>query len=143
MAAKHARTDETPIPGGHERIGFWAWLREETIDHLFPWGPGFWKQATAVRAAGLALAVFVTLAWILAAAGQIGSAAVIAWWLAWSIYEVICRRGCKPWVKVGPWWGRTRQPATTIDLVFYVATKNLLIGIGLFIILTLFGVFDA
>ena len=142
MATKHARSEEAPMPGNKKLSGLRAWLVEELSDHLFPWGPGFWKQPTAIQAAGLGLAVFVTLAWILAAAGRIGSAAVIGWWIGWSVYEVICRRRCKPWVKIGPWWGRARQRATTIDIIFYVATKNLLIGLVLFVILTVLGVFD-
>jgi NosR/NirI family nitrous oxide reductase transcriptional regulator len=125
------------MPGGDEPISLPAWLLEEARDHLFPWGPGFVMQKTAMQAAGIALAVVVTLAWILAAAGQVTSAVVIAWWIGWSVYEVLCRRRCKPWVKDGPWWGRKRRPADTADLIFYVATKNLLIGAGLFLLLTL------
>lgn len=143
MNAQHAGQHEPQMPGGTERIGFWAWMREEIIDHLFPWGPGFVKQRTAIQAAGIGLAIFVTIAWILAAAGQIGSTTVLAWWIAWSVYEVLCRRRCKPWIKVGPWWGRTRQHATTVDIIFYVATKNLLIGALLFLVLALLGVFDS
>ncbi len=128
------------MPGGDEPISLPAWLLEEAKDHLFPWGPGFWAQKTAIQAAGIALAVVVTLAWILAAAGRATSAVVIAWWIGWSVYEVLCRRRCKPWVKDGPWWGRKRRPADAMDLIFYVATKNLLIGAGLFLLLTLLDV---
>jgi NosR/NirI family nitrous oxide reductase transcriptional regulator len=130
----------TPMPGGDEPISLWAWLLEEARDHLFPWGPGFTAQKTAIQAAGIALAVVVTLVWILAAAGRMASVIVIAWWVGWSVYEVLCRRRCKPWVKDGPWWGRKRRPADTVDLIFYVATKNLLIGAGLFLLLMLLNV---
>lgn len=129
-----------PMPGGDEPISLAAWLLEEAKDHLLPWGPGFPAQKTAIQAAGVALAVVVTLAWILAAAGRVTSAVVIAWWIGWSVYEVLCRRRCKPWVKDGPWWGRKRRPADTMDLIFYVATKNLLIGAGLFLLLTLLDI---
>ena len=52
---------------------------------------------------------------------------------------MIVRKECKPWVKEGPWWGNARRPASTVDLVAYVATKNLLIGAGLFLMLSMFG----
>ncbi len=128
------------MPGGDEPISLPAWLLEEAKDHLLPWGPRFWVQKSALQAAGIALAVVVTVTWILAAAGQVTSAVVIAWWVGWSVYEVLCRRRCKPWVKDGPWWGRKRRPADIMDLVFYVATKNLIIGAGLFLLLTLLDV---
>lgn len=117
----------------------WRWLYEETIDHLFPWNRTFLRQGMAAKAAGIGLAVVVTASWILALTGQVSSAVVIGWWIGWSVYEVIVRKDCKPWVKEGPWWGNTRRPASTVDLVAYVATKNLLIGAGLFLMLNLFG----
>lgn len=140
MVKARSRTKKLAMPGGTKPIGFQAWVWEEARDHLFPWGPDFLRQPTAIQTLGLGLAVVVTLAWILAATGQIGSAVVIAWWIGWSVYEVLCRRRCKPWVKEGPWWGRQRRAADTMDLIFYVATKNLLIGAGLFVILALLGV---
>lgn len=126
---------------GSEPATFKTWLWEELIDHLFPWGPGFFRQKNAIQAAGIGLAVVVTTVWILAAAHRVTSAVVIGWWIGWSVYEVLCRRRCKPWVKEGPWWGRKRRRAGTVDIIFYVATKNLLIGIGLFLVLALFGFF--
>ena len=134
---EHDKQRDQPAGRGH-----WAvWLAEEARDHLFPWGPEFWRQRSALQAAGIAFALFVTLMWALAAAGRIGSVAVLSWWITWSVYEVWCRRRCKPWVKVGPWWQRDYQAATTPDLIFYVATKNLLVGIVLFLLLAFFGVF--
>jgi NosR/NirI family nitrous oxide reductase transcriptional regulator len=117
----------------------WSWLRDEAIDHLLPWSTRFLRQRVAFQAAGIGLAVVVTASWILMAGGRIAPAITIAWWSGWSVYEVLVRRQCKPWVKVGPWWGRERRPATTFDLVAYVATKNLLIGVGLFLLLRLAG----
>jgi len=124
-----------PMPPGQGRVSFWQWLREEFIDHLIPWGPNFWRQRPGLRALGIGLAVTVTVAWILGATGHLRPAVVIAWWTGWSAYELLCRSRCKPWVKEGPWWGRRRRPATTFDLVAYVATKNLLIGVVLFLVL--------
>lgn len=143
MVRPTVESEREPMPGGTGRIGLGAWIWEEAKDHLFPWGPNFFKQRAAMQAAGIGLAVVVTLAWVLAAAGRVGSAVVIAWWVGWSVYEALCRRRCKPWIKVGPWWGRERRPASTVDIIFYVATKNLLIGAALFLLLALLGVFEA
>lgn len=140
MMKQQIPSNEAPLPGG---AGLWGWLWQEVVFHLFPWGPGFFRQRLAIQAAGIALAVVVTIAWILAATGRIGSAIVIAWWIGWSLYEVLCRRRCKPFIKEGPWWGRQWRRASTTDLIFYVATKNLLIGIGLFLVLALVGTFDS
>lgn len=130
-----------PMPGGEGRVSFSTWLWEELIDHLFPWGPGFFRRKIGFQAMGIGFAVVVTTVWLLAAAGQVTSAVVIGWWVGWSVYEVLCRRRCKPWVKEGPWWGRERREAGTADIIFYVATKNLLIGTVLFLILALLGFF--
>lgn len=142
MVRQPVESEREPMPGGTGRIGLGAWIWEEAKDHLFPWGPNFFKQRAALQAAGIGLAVVVTTAWVLAATGHAGSAVVIAWWVGWSAYEVLCRRRCKPWIKVGPWWGRERRLAGTADIIFYVATKNLLIGAGLFLLLALLGAFE-
>lgn len=127
------------MPGGNERIPFRKWVVEEITDHMFPWSGNILRVSIGLRAAGIGLAIVVTTAWLLAASGSIGSVAVISWWSGWSVYEILCRRRCKPWVKEGPWWKRQRRPASLPDLIFYVATKNLIIGVGLFLLIELFG----
>lgn len=124
-----------PPPGRGEPMTFWRWLYDEAIYHLFPWSARFLKQRIAFQAAGIALAVVVTATWILAAAGEIGTAVVVGWWIGWSVYEIIARTYCKPWVKEGPWWGYEFRPASKVDLIAYVATKNLIIGAALFLLL--------
>lgn len=131
--------DHEVVPSSSGQLS-WKWFVDEAIDHLFPWNARFLHQKLAFQAAGIGLALAVTAAWILAAAGRLDSAVVIGWWTGWSVYEVIVRRQCKPWVKDGPWWGTRRRPADTMDLVAYVATKNLLIGALLFLVLTALGV---
>jgi NosR/NirI family nitrous oxide reductase transcriptional regulator len=134
------QTEQPPVPRPPpERTTFWRWLYEEAIYHLFPWSTRFLKQPIAFRAAGIGFAVVVTATWILAGAGEVGPAAVVGWWTGWSVYEVIVRAYCKPWVKEGPWWRREFRPASKVDLIAYVATKNLLIGAGLFLVLYLLG----
>lgn len=115
------------------------WLFNEAIDHLWPWTSRYWRHHKAIEAAGLAFAIAVTAAWGLAANGQIGASTVIGWWLGWSIYEVIIRLQCKPYIKDGPWWGHRYRPASRMDMICYVMFKNLLIGAILFIVLRNLG----
>jgi NosR/NirI family nitrous oxide reductase transcriptional regulator len=117
-------------------------LWEEIKFHLLPWGPSFPRTRAMLRAAELGLAAVVTLAWLLSGAGQLGAAAVAAWWGGWSVYEVAARRSYLPWIKEGPWWGRDFRPASLGDLMAYVATKNLLIGATLFVVLHSAGVLN-
>lgn len=134
------QTGQEPTPAPQPgRTRFWRALYEEAIYHLFPWSARFLKRRVAFQAAGIGLAVVVTATWILAAAGRIGSAVVVGWWIGWSVYEVIARAYCKPWVKEGPWWRRDFRPASKVDLVAYVATKNLIIGAALFLVLDVLG----
>lgn len=127
------------LPPGDKDTSWPQRLLEETRFHLFPWGPGFLSQKPAMVAAGIGLSMVVTVAWMLAATGRLAPAVVIAWWSGWSVYECICRMHCKPWIKEGPWWGRQYRHAKVADMIAYVATKNLLIGAGLFWILYLLG----
>lgn len=115
------------------------WLLHELFDHLWPWSKQGWRQYKAVQIAGLAIAVATTSAWGLAANGQLGAGAVIGWWLCWSLYEIIIRLQCKPYVKDGPWWGRRYRPAGIMDMICYVLFKNLLIGALFFILLRNLG----
>lgn len=122
------------IPSYAEATGI-KWLLYELIDHLWPWSRQGWRQHKAIQAAGLALAIAATTAWGLAANGQLGGSAVIGWWLGWSIYEIIIRLQCKPYIKDGPWWGHHYRAAGRFDMICYVMFKNLLIGVILFIAL--------
>ncbi len=121
-------------------LGLVAWLRAELIDHLLPWSGKFLSRPLLMQASGIALAVLVTWAWLLGAAGKLGPGIILGWWLAWSVYELIVRMFCKPYVKEGPWWGRRFRPATWADMISYVGMKNLLIGAGLFLLMKGIGV---
>jgi NosR/NirI family nitrous oxide reductase transcriptional regulator len=88
------------------------------------------------------LAVLMTWVWLLGAAGKLGPGIILGWWLAWSVYELVVRMRCKPYVKEGPWWGRDLRPASWADMASYVAFKNLLIAIILFTIMKGAGVLD-
>src|SRR5512139_3293209 len=139
MVESHTSRNSLSIPPEDEKMSWPQWIWAEANYHAFPWGPGFMFQKPAMVAAGIGLAVAVTVTWILAATGRVTPAVVIAWWVGWSIYEGICRLRCKPWIKEGLWWGRKYRRATVPDMMAYVATKNLLIGAGLFLLLYLFG----
>lgn len=115
------------------------WLLLEIIDHLWPWTRQGWAAHKVVESAGFALAVAATIAWALAAGGEMEAGAVIGWWVGWSIYEVIIRMQCKPYIKVGPWWGHHYKAAGRMDMICYVMFKNLLIGAVLFITLRHLG----
>lgn len=129
-----------PAPAAAPRLGVLGWLRAEVVDHLIPWSGKFWGRPRTVQGASLALAVLVTWAWLLGAAGKLGAGIILGWWLAWSAYEMVARMYCKPYVKEGPWWGRTFRTASWADMAAYVSMKNLLIGAGLFLLMKLVGV---
>ncbi|NMG69581.1 transcription regulator [Parazoarcus communis] len=108
-------------------------LAAEVWDHLWPWSrSGFQRQRT-LQAAGLALALAASTAWVLAALGRLDAGAIIAWWFGWSVFEILVRLGAKPYVKDGPWWGKRYRRASLMDMICYVGFKNLLIGTSLFI----------
>ncbi len=106
------------------------WLWEEAKFHLLPWSGG---SRGALKAAGIALAVMVSLAWVLSGTGRLAPVAVITWWSGWSLYEVLSRLSYMPWIKEGRWWARGFRRATPADVLAYVATKNMLIGAVLFL----------
>jgi hypothetical protein len=115
------------------------WLLHEVFDHLWPWTRQGWLDHKASGSAGLALAVATTVAWGLAASGGLEAGAIIGWWLGWSVYEIIIRMQCKPYVKDGPWWGKSYRKAGRMDMICYVLFKNLLIGAVFFIVLRRLG----
>jgi len=115
------------------------WLLNELVDHLWPWSKQGWRHHKTIQTAGLAMAIAATTVWGLAANGQLGAGAVIGWWLGWSVYEIIIRLQCKPYIKDGPWWGHHYRSAERMDMICYVMFKNLLIGAVLFITLRNLG----
>lgn len=132
MVKQNMRKSKYVLSAGDQQSMATRFLDEAKF-HLLPWSGAFITKKPAMVALGIGFAIFVTVTWFLAAAGQIRPAAVIGWWTAWSVYEIICRSRCKPWIKVGPWWGGQRRPATLADLIAYVSTKNLLAGAALFL----------
>lgn len=115
------------------------WLLLEMRDHLWPWSRAGWRSHRALQAAGLALALAVSLAWLLAALGHLSAGAIIGWWLGWSVYEVAIRLSGRRYVKEGPWWQRRFRQAGLMDMLSYVAFKNLLLGAALFLLLKALG----
>jgi NosR/NirI family nitrous oxide reductase transcriptional regulator len=111
------------------------WLLAEAWDHLWPWRREVFHSSLIWQSATFALGAGATLVWVLAAFGRIEAIAVIGWWFAWSVFEVLVRLDSKRYVKDGPWWQRTYRVANVMDMLSYVGFKNLLIGAGLFLIL--------
>ena len=116
-----------------------AWLVAETRHHLSPWSADGWRDARAVQIAGIGLAVAATLAWVFAWESRLSAAALIGWWVGWSVYEVLMRMKGMSFVKDGPWWRAHYRRASWLDMVAYVGFKNLLIGATLFMGLQALG----
>jgi len=131
-----------PSPAPAVRQGLPAFIGQELFDHLFPWSRKVFQQPVLLQATTFALTVLVTWVWILGAAGRLGPGIVLGWWLGWSVYELLVRMRCKPYVKDGPWWGRNLRPASWADMAAYVAFKNLLIAATLFLIMKGTGILD-
>ncbi|SPA49146.1 FMN-binding protein [Cupriavidus taiwanensis] len=120
-----------------------ARLFAELWDHLWPWSGQGWRSAAALQLAGVAVALAATVAWALAASGQLRAGAVIGWWLGWSLYEVLIRLSAKRYVKDGRWWRGRHRRATVMDMLSYVGFKNLLVGAVLFLALKAMGMLAA
>jgi hypothetical protein len=121
------------------RPGVLRWFAAEAWDHVWPWRAGGAAPHGALRAAGVALALATTIAWVMAALGELRAGSIIAWWFGWSVYEVMIRLKAKRYVKDGPWWGRRYRVASIMDMLCYVGFKNLLIGAALFLALKAAG----
>lgn len=126
-------------PQGRDGARGAHWLLLELRDHLWPWSSDGWASARALQIAGISLALAASVAWMLAAMGQLSSGAIIAWWFGWSVYEVLIRLSGKRYVKDGPWWRSNYRRATVMDMLSYVGFKNLLIGAALFLMLKALG----
>lgn len=116
-----------------------AWLLAEAWDHLWPWAGRGQGAHRLIQGSGLLMALAATMVWVLTALGYLSAMAVIGWWFAWSVVEVRVRLDGKAYVKEGPWWGRLYRRASTMDMICYVAFKNLLIGAALFLTLKALG----
>jgi hypothetical protein len=121
------------LPHYAEHEGTLLWLAHEVWDHLWPWSRRGFRRQRLLQAASVAAAVVVSAVWLVAATGYLSSSAVIGWWVGWSVFEIMVRMQSKPYVKMGPWWGRNYRPAGTMDMICYVSFKNLLIGAVLFL----------
>ena len=135
-----AATTEPSAPPVPSQPAIHGRLRDELWFHLLPWGQGFAREIFIIRAIAALLVVTVTTAWVLSATHRIGPVVILAWWLGWSVYELMARMRYKPFIKDGPWWKQNYRKAGLMDMIFYVATKNLLIAAGLFLLLNVSGV---
>ncbi|MBK5204692.1 MAG: 4Fe-4S binding protein [Polaromonas sp.] len=119
----------------------WLWL--ELREHLWPWSRDGWASQRALQVAGFSLALAASVAWVMAAMGNLSSGAIIAWWFGWSVYEVLIRLSGRRYVKDGPWWKQNYRVASVMDMLSYVGFKNLLIGAALFLALKALGLLVA
>lgn len=117
-------------------------MASDIWDHLWPWSRRGFRRQRFLLALSVAAAVVIAIVWLLGAAGRIGAPVVIAWWVGWSVFEVMVRMQSKPYVKDGPWWGRSYRTANLMDMICYVSFKNVLLGSLLYIAMHLLGVLD-
>jgi NosR/NirI family nitrous oxide reductase transcriptional regulator len=115
----------------------------ELRDHLWPWSRQGWAVQPILQIIGCVLAVAVSAMWGGAALGRVPSGIVSGGWFGWSVYEVLLRMSGRRYVQDGPWWQAGYRAAGWMDMVSYVAVKNLLIGAVLLLGLKAFGVFGA
>lgn len=135
--------DETPVrPHYAGRENLLAWVASDIWDHLWPWSRRGFRRQRFLLALSVAAAVVIAIVWLLGAAGRIGAPVVIAWWVGWSVFEVIVRMQSKPYVKDGPWWGRRYRTANLMDMICYVSFKNVLLGSLLYIAMRVLGVLE-
>jgi hypothetical protein len=116
-----------------------SWIVGETWEHLWPWSRRGFQGQRATLALSVGLAIAVTVAWVLNAAGRLESGVLIGWWIGWSLFELRIRASSKRYVKEGPWWGQRYRVAKPLDLLSYVCFKNLLIGAILFLAIKSMG----
>jgi len=127
------------VPRYQAQASTLKWLLAEVAEHLWPWSANGWATQKSLQIGGIVLALAVSLTWIYAALGQLSSGAIIAWWFGWSVYEVLIRLSGRRYVKDGPWWQRNYRYANRMDMLSYIAFKNLLIGAALFLALKSLG----
>ncbi len=135
-------TDSVPLPY-MQKAGVLHWLAIEIYEHIWPWSAKGWRDQRALQIAGISLAIAATVAWALAISGNLSSGAIIGWWFGWSVYEVLIRLSGRRYVKDGPWWKRNYRYAGVMDMMSYVAFKNLLIGATLFLTLKALNILPA
>jgi len=136
------RLPSDPVtPSYVEKGNLLASLLAEAIEHLWPWQRGRFsvgRSALALLAGGAVLALFALM---LGSSGHLATGIAIGAWAGWCLFEIIERKGSKPYVKDGPWWQRHYRVATNMDLVSYVGFKNLVLGALLFLALQASGIF--
>ena len=115
------------------------WFLLELRHHIWPWSTEGWRSQRSLQVAGISLAVAATVAWVMAAMGNLQSGALIGWWFGWSVYEVLIRLSGRRYVKDGVWWRGNYRVAGVMDMMSYVGFKNLLIGAALFLTLKSLG----
>ncbi len=116
-------------------------LWDEAKDHVFPWGIRSGQRSRGQQAAVIAFAVAVTVVWILGLLGNLPLAVALAWWGAWSLFELGMRLACKPWLKEGPPLRRIRRRFRPWRMTLYVLSKNTLVATGLVALMMVFGTF--
>ena len=110
-------------------------LALEVGEHLSPWSAASWQSHRMLSLFAMAAAIAAVAAWVLLGMGRISTSAIILSWFGWSVVEVWLRMTGKRYVKDGVWWSSRYRRANLMDMLAYVAFKNLLVGAALLLIL--------
>lgn len=125
-------TDSVLVPQLNEASGIKR-LAMEVLEHLNPWSAAGWKHNRWVSMLAVPCMIAAIAAWVLLAMGHISTSAMIICWFIWSLIEVLLRLDGRRYVKDGVWWNSRYRYANPMDMLAYVAFKNLLIGAALLI----------
>lgn len=139
MKSEGAKTETVAAAAPARPPDAYDHLWDEAKDHVFPWSMRFGQRSRGQQAAVIGFAVAVTVVWVLGLLGNLPLAVVLAWWAAWSFFELGVRLACKPWLKEGPLLRRIRRRARPWRMTLYVLTKNALIATLLVALMTVFG----
>ncbi|MBF5007047.1 NosR/NirI family protein [Diaphorobacter caeni] len=107
----------------------------EVLEHINPWSTTGWARHRLLSVLAVPCLIAVIAAWALLAMGQISTTVIILAWFVWSVIEVLLRLTGRRYVKDGAWWLSRYRHANLMDMLAYVAFKNLLIGAALLIAL--------
>ena len=107
----------------------------EFVEHLSPWSSAGWAEHRMFNLLAIPAFIAIIAAWVLLGMGRMSTSAIIVSWFVWSVIEVLLRIGNRRYVKDGAWWQSRYRVANLMDMLSYVAFKNLLIGAALLLIL--------
>ena len=126
-------TQAVTVPNLNTTSGIQRLVRE-VLEHINPWSKEGFTTQRALSLFAIPCAVGMIAAWVLLGWGEITTSAIVVCWFAWSAVEALLRLCGKRYVKDGAWWLSRYRYANVMDMLAYVAFKNLLIGAALLLV---------